>query len=102
MEIGYFCLAFKADFSSSFFLLPDYQCRMGGDTIALIVLVSFEIAVKRVFFSTSYPMLTQVHTGCLTAKMLSSIKLWLENVYRKQLITSAIRKDLLQIDRTIC
>ena len=42
-------------------------------------------------------MLTQVYTGCITAKMLS-IKLWLEKVYRKQLVTSAIRKDLLQID----
>ena len=43
-------------------------------------------------------MLTQVCIECLTAKMPFSTKMWLEKLYRKRLITSALRKDLLQID----
>ena len=43
-------------------------------------------------------MLTQVCIEWLTAKMSFSTKMWLEKLYRKRLITSALRKDLLQID----
>ena len=43
-------------------------------------------------------MLTQVCIECLTAKMPFSTKMWLEKLYRKRLITSSLRKDLLQID----
>ena len=43
-------------------------------------------------------MLTQVCIEWLTAKMPLSTKIWLEKVYRKRLITSALRKDLLRID----
>ena len=43
-------------------------------------------------------MLTQVCIEWLTAKMPFSTKMWLENLYRKRLIISALRKDLLQID----
>ena len=42
-------------------------------------------------------MLTQVCIEWLTAKMSFSTKMWLEKLYRKRLITSALRKDLLQI-----
>ena len=40
-------------------------------------------------------MLTQVCNEWLTAKMPCSTKMWLEKLYRKRLITSALRKDLL-------
>ena len=43
-------------------------------------------------------MLTQVCIEWLTAKVPFSTKMWLENLYRKRLIISALRKDLLQTD----
>ena len=43
-------------------------------------------------------MLTEVCIEWLTAKMSFSTKMWLEKVYRKRLIISALRKDLLRID----
>ena len=43
-------------------------------------------------------MLTQVCIKWLTAKMPFFTKMWLEKLYRKRLITSALRKDLVQID----
>ena len=43
-------------------------------------------------------MLTQVCIEWLTAKTPFFTKMWLEKLYRKRLITSALRKDLLPID----
>ena len=42
-------------------------------------------------------MLTQVCIKWLTAKMPCSTKMWLGKLYRKRLITSALRNDLLQM-----
>ena len=77
--------------------LQSWQCN------CLIALDFFfkKSNVREEFFPPA--MLTQVSINeWLTERpkwLFGSTQMWLEQVYRKQLITSALRKDLLQIDR---
>ena len=103
MEIILHCLVSEVDF------LPLLSFVTWTANVAKLAMRLFDCArffleksnVREAFFPRA--MLTQVSINeWLTERpkwLFGSTQMWLEQVYRKQLITSALRKDLLQIDR---